>query len=252
MTLSQETARKLRLMKMGEIVDIVESQDAIAENWNMNFHERMDNLVDQLYQIKNNKRIDTLCRQARFKWPKADVQSMLFTRERNLEKTVFLNLDSCIFVESTKNVCLYGPTGCGKSYAACAIGKSACRHCYRVRYVRFPDLMSDYALLESPSARVRYLNKFSKYYVLIIDEWLKDVPDEESISFIFELMERREDKHPTIFCSQYAPAQWVSRMGASVKSESITDKVIYDSVVIKFGNFNMRDYLAKTNPKKWC
>ena len=37
MTLSQETARKLRLMKMGEIVDIVESQDAIAENWNMNF-----------------------------------------------------------------------------------------------------------------------------------------------------------------------------------------------------------------------
>ena len=44
MTLSQETARKLRLMKMGEIVDIVEGQDAIAENWNMNFHERMDNL----------------------------------------------------------------------------------------------------------------------------------------------------------------------------------------------------------------
>ena len=39
MTLSQETARKLRLMKMGEIVDIVEGQDAIAENWNMNFHE---------------------------------------------------------------------------------------------------------------------------------------------------------------------------------------------------------------------
>ena len=109
MTLSQETARKLRLMKMGEIVDIVEGQDAIAENWNMNFHERMDNLVDQLYQIKNNKRIDTLCRQARFKWPKADVQSMLFTRERDLEKTVFLNLDSCIFVESTKNVCL--PSG---------------------------------------------------------------------------------------------------------------------------------------------
>lgn len=88
--------------------------------------------------------------------------------------------------------------------------------------------------------------------MLIIDEWLKDVPDEESISFIFELMERREDKHPTIFCSQYAHAQWVSRMGASVKSESITDKVIYDCVVIKFGNFNMRDYLAKTNPKKWC
>ena len=36
-------------------------------------------------------------------------------------------------------------------------------------------------------------------------------------------------------------------MGATVKSESITDMVIYDGVVIK-----MRDYLAKTSPKKWC
>lgn len=78
------------------------------------------------------------------------------------------------------------------------------------------------------------------------------MPDEESISFIFKLMERREDKYPTIFCSQYAPAQCVSRMGASVKSESITDKVIYDSDVIKFSNFNMQDHHAKTNPKKWC
>ena len=67
MTLSPETARKLRLMKMGEIVGIIEGQDAIAKNWNMSFHERVDNIVDQLYQIKNNKRIDTLCRQAKFK-----------------------------------------------------------------------------------------------------------------------------------------------------------------------------------------
>lgn len=101
-----------------------------------------------------------------------------------------------------------------------------------------------------PSARGRYLNMFSKYNVLIIDEWLKDVPVKLSIRFIFELMERRDDKHPTIFCSQYVPTQWISRVGAVVKSENITDKVVYDSVVIKFSNFNIRDYLTKTNLKK--
>ena len=32
-----------------------------------------------------------------------------------------------------------------------------------------------------PSASDRHLDKFSKHDVLIIDEWLRDVPDEETI-----------------------------------------------------------------------
>ena len=49
-----------------------------------------------------------------------------------------------------------------------------------------------------------------------------------------------------------SPSEWVTRMGASVKSESITDKFIYDSLLVGFNDFNMRNYLAKQNPKKWC
>lgn len=112
--------------------------------------------------------------------------------------------------------------------------------------------MSSYKELADHSARMRFLGRFSRYDVLIIDEWLKDVPSDQEISFMFELVERREDVHPTIFCSQYSPSEWVTRMGASVKSESITDKFIYDSLLVGFNDFNMRNYLAKQNPKKWC
>ena len=112
--------------------------------------------------------------------------------------------------------------------------------------------MSSYKELADHSARMRFLRCFSHYDVLIIDEWLKDVPSDQEISFMFELVERREDVHPTIFCSQYSPSEWVTRMGASVKSESITDKFIYDSLLVGFNDFNMRNYLAKQNPKKWC
>ena len=113
------------------------------------------------------------------------------------------------------------------------IGKVVCRHLYKTKYIRFPDLMSAYKELADHSTRMRFLRRFSRYDVLIIDEWLKDV-------------------HPTIFCSQYSPSEWVTRMGASVKSESITDKFIYDSLLIGFNDFNMRNYFAKQNPKKWC
>ena len=177
---------------------------------------------------------------------------MLFLPERELDRAMFINISSCVFVQTCKNIVLFGPTGCGKSFAACVIGKSACRHLYKTKYIRFPDLMSSYKELTDHSARVRFLRRFSRYDVLVIDEWLKDVPDEQDISFMFELVERREDVHPTIFCSQYSPSEWVTRMGASVKSESITDKFIYDSLLIGFNDFNMRNHLARQNPKKWC
>ncbi len=41
-------------------------------------------------------------------------------------------------------------------------------------------------------------------------------------------------------------------MGTPVKPESTTDKFIYDSLLIGFNDFNIRNYLAKQNPKKWC
>ncbi len=95
---------------------------------------------------------------------------------------------------------------------------------------------SSYKELADHSARMRFLRRFSRYEVLIIDEWLKDVPSDQDISFMFELVER--NVHPTIFCSQYSPSEWVTRMGASVKSESITDKFVYDSLLIGFNDLH--------------
>ena len=234
MALTGETIRKLGLLKLPELASIIAEQDSIAETMSMTFDERIDCIVDQLYEIKNENRIRTLSKSARFKYPQADLSSMLFLPERELDRSMFINISSCVFVQTCKNIVLYGPTGCGKSFAACMIGKAACRHLYKTKYIRFPDLMSSYKELADHSARMRFLRRFSRYEVLII------------------LVERREDVHPTIFCSQYSPSEWVTRMGASVKSESITDKFIYDSLLVEFNDFNMRNYLAKQNPKKWC
>ena len=104
---------------------------------------------------------------------------MLFLPERELDRSMLINISSCVFVQTCKNIVLYGPTGCGKSFAACVIGKAACRHLYKTKYIRFPDLMSSYKELADHSARMRFLRRFSRYDVLIIDEWLKDVPSDQ-------------------------------------------------------------------------
>lgn len=57
--------------------------------------------------------------------------------------------------------------------------------------------------------------------------------------------------HSQIECAA-EPSVAYSDASSGISAPSITDKVLYDSVVIKFGNSNIQDYLAKINPKKWC
>ena len=72
MALTGETIRKLGLLKLPELVSIIAEQDSIAETMAMTFDERIDCIVDQLYEIKNENRIRTLSKSARFKYPQAE------------------------------------------------------------------------------------------------------------------------------------------------------------------------------------
>ena len=78
MALTGETIRKLGLLKLPELASIIAEQDSVAETMAMTFDERIDCIVDQLYEIKNENRIRTLSKSARFKYPQADLSSMLF------------------------------------------------------------------------------------------------------------------------------------------------------------------------------
>ncbi len=103
-----------------------------------------------------------------------------------------------------------GFTGSGKTYLACALGKQACLHQIRTRYIRLPVLLMEYsdaALV--PGKQKQLLDRYGKIPLLIIAEWLvSDISDSE-LYFLFELMERRSDSTSTIFCTQYRKReQW--------------------------------------------
>jgi len=250
--LSSETTRKLREMKLYEIVDIIEKQEDVPESYGLSFDDRMQQIVDDLYLLKQEKRIHSLCKRAQFRWPNADPSSIMYVEERNLNRDMIKNLSRCAFMESALPIAIYGASSSGKSYIACAIGKAACRQGYKVRYMRMEDLFSKLTELERKDAKMRFAKRLANYDLLILDEWLSTIPTEAELNFIFELVEKRSEIHSTIICGLYEPSSWCERMGSSAQSESIVERLIHTPINIDCGDFNMRDYLARTSPKKWC
>lgn len=71
---NEETRRKLRELNLGEAVAGLEMQQSEPGTIGLPFDERLQRLVDYIYQEKYNSRIQRLIKAARLRFPQANVR----------------------------------------------------------------------------------------------------------------------------------------------------------------------------------
>src|SRR5699024_875025 len=119
-----------------------------------------------------------------------------------------------------------------------------CRQFYKVKYLRLPELLDELALakFEADGSFRKIIQKYKKIDVLILDEWLLTELSEESSLHVLEIIEARLKRTSTIFCSQYAPEGWHSKLGKAQIADAILDRIVHDSHKILIdGEVSMRE-----------
>lgn len=201
--INDETKRKLRELNLTEVITALEVQQRDVNCITLNFDERFQRIIDYLYQEKYNAKIQRLMQQSKLRLPKAEVHDIYYDG-RGLNRDAIQELSTVQFVHNKTNVIFQGFTGSGKTFLACALGKQACKQQIRTGYIRLPVLLveHDEATLTLKS-NIQLLKRYSSYGLLILDEWLLEDISKKEQYFLFELIERRHDSAPTIFCTQY-------------------------------------------------
>jgi len=241
--LNEETKRKLRLLNLASIIDIVEQQDSDVQTVALPFDQRLQRIVDYVFQEKYDDKVQRLIKSAHLRFANADMHDIYYSSKRRINRDVMNELATCMYIRENKNIILQGYTSSGKTYLGCALGKEACRQHYRTRYIRLPDLLDDVKEKATEVyGREKLLKKFSSYDVLIIDEWLMAELKRDDVAFLFELSERRFDRVSTIFCTLYKREEWIPRLGKGTFAESIYERyAAHDAIVIDTGEMNMRE-----------
>ena len=169
--INDESRRKLREMNLGEIISGLEAQQTEPATLGLPFDDRMQRLVDYVYQEKYNAKIQRLIRSARLRFPQADMQGILY-EGRGLNRELLGNLSSCQYIDAHQSIVLQGFTGSGKTYLACALGKQACLNQFRVLYIRLPDLLMEYgdcaAIIGSPKKLLNPILRPTKCWGLAV------------------------------------------------------------------------------------
>lgn len=164
--------------------------------------------------------------------------------DRQLDKQLMMELRTGNYIREHHNIVLMGASGNGKTWLYNALGTQACRQFFKVRYIRLPELLDE--LIVAKNAAVgsfrKLIQKYQKVELLILDEWLLTELTLEQATYILEIIEARLKKASTIFCSQFSPEGWHTKLGQAQIADAILDRIVHDSYAVLIdGSLSMRE-----------
>lgn len=233
--LDNNTISKLHEMNLSIMAAAFQNQLGKSSIAEMSFEERFGLMVDAEWTARKNNRMKRLIRNADYALPNACLEDIEYHADRRLDKTLIGRLSSCNYVQECHNVIILGATGSGKTFVSNALGMTANRNFYTVRYVRLPDLLADLTIARAEGNYRKIMKNYKQVKLLILDEWLLYPLKESEARDLLEIAESRYKKASTIFCSQFEVGGWHQKIGDPTLADAICDRIVHDSYTIVIG-----------------
>ena len=241
--LDMATVDKLREMNVKVMADKFLWQREQPGILNLSFEERFGMLVDAEWLERRGRRESRLIRQAKFRFP-ASIEDIDYHEKRGITKADIIRLSDCLYIKRKQNLIITGPTGVGKTFIVCALGRCACQQELAVYYTRMNDLFLSFEQAHLTNSFALLKKRLLKVPLLILDDWgIKPFTNIESHE-IGELVELRYGRASTIISSQVPSTSWHELFPDPTSGEATLDRLIHNAFNYNLSGESMRKILA--------
>ena len=218
---------------------------ALQEQWtqphysNLSFEERLGLLLDVEVTRRENNRLQRRLRAAHFPLvaPLADLD---LSPQRGLKQAQLLHLAQGEWISHHLNVLVLGATGVGKTFLACALGRTACEVGYKVRYERTSRLLHTVELAQADGSYTQLLRLLARTPLLILDDWLRDPLSRSQAKELLEVLDDRYHRSATLVATQVPVTDWHSRIPDPTLADAILDRLIHNAYRLELKGDSMR------------
>jgi len=233
------TLQHLQQLKLAGMAQALQEQQQQPALQALSFEERLGLIVDRELTHRRDRRLQNLLRQAKLRQP-ACIEDIDYTHPRGLHKAQMATLTTGDFIRHHQNLLLTGPTGCGKSWLACALGQYACRQGWRVCYWRVPRLLEELRIAHADGSYGKHLAQLAKLDVLILDDFGLDVLSVSDRQDLLEIIEDRHGLKTTVITSQWAVRHWHDYIGEATMADAILDRLLHQAHKLELTGESMR------------
>jgi DNA replication protein DnaC len=205
----------------------------------LDFEARLGLLIDREYYLRENRRLSRRLSQAKLQ-QSACIEDIDFKHPRGLNKSSIQELARAQWVQQHLNLLITGPTGCGKTYLACALSHKACLIGFTVKYYRLPRLWNELKIAKANGTYANWLSLLAKIDVLLLDDWGLAVPDEEQRRDLLEILDDRYQRKSTIITSQLPTTHWYEHLNDATLADAILDRLLHNAIKLDLKGESLR------------
>ena len=241
--LDNVTISKLHDLKLKAMARLLQDQQGNPSIGSLSFEERLGLLVEAEWLSRRDGRTARHIRQAGFRFS-AVIEDISYQGKQGISKDDIHRLSSGGYIRKNQNVILTGPTGVGKTYIACALGRTACLQGIGTRYMRVADLQLEMAAARYNGKYPALQKELARIPLLILDDLgIKQFTVDESHDML-EVAEARYQKGSTIFAGQLPSAKWHELFPDPTLADAILDRVVHNAYKFNITGETMRKTLA--------
>lgn len=230
---SAELVTALKRLRLGRIAETLPERIVLASQQDMAFEDLLLLVITDEIARRDAAAADNRATEAGLD-PAMRIETWDKTAKVSFDRRMLAELTSLRFLDAHRHVVVLGPVGVGKTFLASALGHLACRHGYRVCFMRADSMLRRLRQSRLDNSRDAELVALTSVDLLILDDFALEPMNKEESRDVYQLFLERTGRGSMIVTSNRDTAEWLAMFDDVLLAQSAVDRfknAAYDFLV---------------------